>query len=217
MKYTNSAKNDIRPDAFTGYTDMTSTFIMHELDHGYITEDRQDGAWVSKINKEELAEKLDYYFGNTIKYQCYSFDNWQGDETGVRIVFDTADKHELNQDNIIYNAKILCCLYKICNDVHMEKAEGSYYEQAMKDISSGNYDTIENRTIYTNLLGDADLNGEVGLSDLVAVSKYNINCTAYSLANETALANADVNNDGKVDSLDETKLIEYNLRKISEF
>ena len=70
-------------------------------------------------------------------------------------------------------------------------------------------DTSNNAT----LKGDADVNGEVGLSDVVAVSKHNINSTAYPLANETAEANADMNNDNVVDGLDTSALVEYNLGK----
>ena len=63
------------------------------------------------------------------------------------------------------------------------------------------------------LKGDADLNGLVDLADLTVVAKYNINNTAYPLANETAYANADMNDDGVVNGLDTSALIENQLGK----
>ena len=65
----------------------------------------------------------------------------------------------------------------------------------------------------TELKGDTDLNGEVGISDIVKLAKYNINNTTYAFVNELALKNADMNGDGKVDGLDTGALIEYNLKK----
>ena len=65
--------------------------------------------------------------------------------------------------------------------------------------------------VTATLRGDADLNNEVSLSDVIAVSKYTINSKTYPLANNTAIANADMNGDDVVDSLDTSALIEYNL------
>lgn len=84
-------------------------------------------------------------------------------------------------------------------------------------VEAGKIYTVEEITspVNTNvtLKGDADLNGEVGLSDLVAVSKYNVNNAVFPFANELAFINADMNGDNKVDSLDESALVEYNLGK----
>lgn len=63
------------------------------------------------------------------------------------------------------------------------------------------------------LKGDADFNGEVGLSDLVAVSKYNVNNAVFPFTNELAFINADMNDDDLVDGLDTQALVEYNLGK----
>ena len=63
------------------------------------------------------------------------------------------------------------------------------------------------------LKGDADLNGTVDLADLTTIAKYNLSSSSYPLANETAFANADVNDDGKVDGIDVSMLIETQLGK----
>ncbi len=88
-----------------------------------------------------------------------------------------------------------------------------YNDSASEDVTEAT-DTKEfiNGSIKT-IKGDADLNGEVGIADVVIVSKHNINSTAYPLANETAEANADMNNDNVVDGLDTSALVEYNLGK----
>ena len=58
------------------------------------------------------------------------------------------------------------------------------------------------------LKGDVDLTGEVSLSDIVVLSKYNLNNKAYPLKNDIAKANADVNGDGDIDGVDTSSLIE---------
>ena len=61
--------------------------------------------------------------------------------------------------------------------------------------------------------GDADLNDEVNLADLTTVAKYNLSSSSYPLENKTAFANADMNDDGVVDGLDTSALIENQLGK----
>lgn len=68
-------------------------------------------------------------------------------------------------------------------------------------------------TTSIKLQGDANLDGRVDLADLTVVAKYNLSNEAYPLANEIAYANADMNDDGKVDGLDTSALIENQLGK----
>ena len=70
-----------------------------------------------------------------------------------------------------------------------------------------------NAAVAPTLKGDADLNGTVDLADLTTIAKYNLSNSSYPLKNETAFANADINNDGKVDGLDVSALIESQLGK----
>ena len=70
-------------------------------------------------------------------------------------------------------------------------------------------ETIQNETMY----GDVDLNGEIGIADVILLSKYNVSQAIFPL-NEKQLANADVNKDDFVDSVDLNVLIEYNLGTI---
>jgi hypothetical protein len=63
------------------------------------------------------------------------------------------------------------------------------------------------------LKGDADLNGEVSLTDIVVVSKNTLSDEAYPLKNDIAFANADMNDDTKVDAVDTSALIEDQLHR----
>ncbi|MGN0613286.1 MAG: dockerin type I repeat-containing protein [Porcipelethomonas sp.] len=61
------------------------------------------------------------------------------------------------------------------------------------------------------LPGDADLDGRLGISDLTKVAKFNASPDIYPISDPAALANADVNQDGKIDSLDTGRLVEIIL------
>ena len=109
-----------------------------------------------------------------------------------------------------------------CGLVHYEEDEDDD-----EDYEEKNAETIEEVTEYhnddsvnvkipddaTTLKGDADVNKEVGLSDVITVAKYNLNNELYPLANETAFANADMNSDGEVNGVDTSALIENQLGK----
>ena len=65
------------------------------------------------------------------------------------------------------------------------------------------------------LKGDADLDGIVSLSDVIAVSKYSLSHNLYPLKNDVAYVNADMNQDGDINAVDTSALIEINLGKKS--
>ena len=65
-------------------------------------------------------------------------------------------------------------------------------------------------------MGDVDLNGTVDLADATELSKYLLNPSGNPLKGEEAMLNADVTHDNKVDILDLSKLIEFNMGHISE-
>ena len=78
------------------------------------------------------------------------------------------------------------------------------------DILSGGKKNVPKDAKQT-LRGDADVNGEVSLSDVIAVAKYNVSSASYPLENDTAYANADMNDDRIIDARDTSALIEVNL------
>ena len=63
--------------------------------------------------------------------------------------------------------------------------------------------------------GDIDTNGLVELADVTCLAKYLLNPTSFPLINEQAQKNADITRDGIVNALDLSRLIEFNLGKIS--
>ena len=61
------------------------------------------------------------------------------------------------------------------------------------------------------LKGDVDVNGTVELTDVVVLSKYTMSYIAYPLADYTAYANSDINDDKDINGLDVSALIENQL------
>lgn len=65
------------------------------------------------------------------------------------------------------------------------------------------------------LLGDVDLNKEVGIGDVTTLGKYILNASLYPLS-DVALANANVLADSTVNTLDSSKLIEFITGQIKD-
>ena len=65
------------------------------------------------------------------------------------------------------------------------------------------------------LKGDVDVNGLVELADVTTLSKYLLSSTAYPLSCREAEINADVTSDGVISVPDLSKLIEFNMGKIT--
>jgi len=63
-------------------------------------------------------------------------------------------------------------------------------------------------------IGDVNCDGDIATADLIELAKYTVNAASYPLKNEVANANADINSDKKIDSLDVQKLVEYLLESI---
>lgn len=67
--------------------------------------------------------------------------------------------------------------------------------------------------LSANKYGDVDLDGDIGVADIVHLTKYEVSNTLYPLALLGA-ANADVCKDDKLDAIDSSKLIEYLLNTV---
>ena len=137
-------------------------------------------------------------------------------EKGLGCFVYTVDQSYFDMENIIENHILI--------DYHngLEAERGGlkqieefmtkeHIDQSMVDIIIAESGGIPVST--PTLKGDADVNGEVSLSDVVCLSKYNLNSTSFPLKNETAMANSDMNSDGVVDGLDTSALIEDQLGK----
>ncbi len=160
--------------------------------------------------KGETEMLIDSALGDTVKYTIYSpsFEDDMYYSYIFQIVFPDYDFPagfvDISNEQIIEFAKCWFCVDQVF------------------DISYDGYGTAaiiptpstEPTSAKVTLLGDVNLDDVVGLADLITVSKYNLNSTLFPLKDATAAANADMNNDGKIDSLDEDRLIEFNLSAI---
>ena len=99
---------------------------------------------------------------------------------------------------------------KMIEDMKTNGTDVSAYTLSILDGETANEKTTAKKTVAT-LKGDADLNSEVSLTDVVVVSKNTLSDEAYPLKNEIAFANADMNSDGEVNGVDTSALIENQL------
>jgi len=83
------------------------------------------------------------------------------------------------------------------------------------DATEATDDTIDFGT--ASKLGDVNCDGDIATTDLIELAKYTVNAKSYPLKDNIAAANADVNSDKTIDSLDVQKLVEYLLEAISKF
>lgn len=168
-------------------------------------------------------EQESYYLSDETRYRYFS---------NATIYWNKFNTEQFNDYSV---EELNDYLVKMGLNAHFEDYEIKYDSTELKDIidivialddkfqigmpiiqieSSGrNYNIPVEKHGNTVLKGDADLDGEVGLSDVVAVTKYNLSNNIYPLANDTAYANADMNSDGVVDGLDASALIENQLGK----
>lgn len=64
---------------------------------------------------------------------------------------------------------------------------------------------------FTVLYGDTNLDGSIGMMDVVYLNKYNAGALKF---NEQQLANADCKKDGQINSADATALLKYAVKKV---
>ncbi len=109
---------------------------------------------------------------------------------------DLAKQFSLAAD--IYEATSI----NICSIGQLETLPTTMFgENALKEIV----------TSFPTIAGDLDLDDKQGMSDIVFLTKYTASPELYPITDATALANADINQDGKIDSLDTNILIEMTL------
>jgi len=66
-----------------------------------------------------------------------------------------------------------------------------------------------------SMIGDVNCDGDIATADLIELAKYTVNAASYPLKDNVANANADINGDKKINSLDVQKLVEYLLEAIN--
>ena len=166
----------------------------------------EDFVWLNtKLTKEELEELVAYF-------------NMESDNISDKLVE-----------------------YLKTNGIDEEESSSlvkSYYEGALEVIESGITYTVTPTALKTDeaellrlineakaeeqqaevvkfgtptIAGDIDMNGEYGMADITKLAKYTSNAELFPIEDSTALANADVTQDGVIDQLDTNMLIEMAL------
>ena len=155
------------------------------------------------ITKEELNEFLQSE-GFDATVPCVNFCTGRDGETYI------STRVEIDKDtNYGYFAEVyyaLCQEYGFIPDMYFEASE-TIFENVYTDetiMPSLNFGT-------PTIAGDIDLNNEQGTADIIILSKYIANSQLYPITDPTALANADMNQDKEINSLDASILVELSL------
>ena len=158
-------------------------------------------------------------FGNSFNYKT-SFYNYYGYRFSMTFPDFEIDgnNEDITDETLMKFAKCWFCAGQIVTGI-VYRQYGTIGDMCGEDddssepLPAGTEPDADEDTVTgtVSLKGDADVNGEVSLSDIVVVSKYCLNRNAYPFRNETAKANADMNSDKKISGLDTSALIELNL------
>lgn len=168
----------------------------------WLGDDNDNGSYIRGKTEKELSALL----GNTVKYEFIdpidSVPEYEktGDKDKISYmpVFQLtfSDYSRLEEDTKPFDsmgfAKCRYCVNQIIPTKYV-----------MADVPLG-------MMCQTRPRGDVDNNNEIGIADITCAAKHNIGM--YPL-NSAQLLVGDMNNDGIVDSLDISALIEYNLGK----
>ncbi len=171
-----------------------------------------------KGGKEKLTEFVekempDYRVETKYSY-LYDDDYYSGEDTDSEPLFVdeyyvvTNDNVKTFKDRLEAAIKVYKGCGMITNMSIPETAGGAEIGEPIYLLSE------EDAPAKATLKGDADLSGIVDIADLTTVAKYNLSNEAYPLANEIAFANADMNDDGEVNGVDTSALIENQLGKL---
>ncbi len=125
----------------------------------------------------------------------------------VKQVVD-AVKH-LDIDVVYLVTKTECYSDELAAFETKEEAE-AYLLECINNAKKSSDKVVVDPT-YMTVLGDIDLDDTQGMSDIVTLTKFNASASLYPLSDKTAIANADMNQDGKIDAVDTSILIEMAL------
>ena len=175
-----------------------------------------DGKWNNwtDLDPYEVKNGVAYYSVDELKAK------WAAEDDPSHICFCVYSGTSTVSDVSLIDAPKVTPGGALVIDVNEQPATEPSSEPSSQQPSESETPSTEDTTAATvpptaevTLLGDADLDDVVSLSDVTAVSKYLLSNTSFPLANASAMANADVNRDGIIDTMDLSKLIEYNLGK----
>ncbi len=192
------------------YFDGTRTFVQGDIyTYGL------DYHVADNLSDEELeafnSKISDFLLENNYKAHLETSDQtvYNDPATVIRDKDIVYDKDATVED--VFN--ILAALYKEFDDFRVNM----YFlaSSLPKFTDDEEHTTTEPTTAVTfgtpTIAGDVDMNGESGMADITKLAKYTSNAELFPITDPTALANADVTQDGVIDSLDTNMLIEIAL------
>ncbi|MGN0612783.1 MAG: glycosyl hydrolase [Porcipelethomonas sp.] len=165
-----------------------------------------DADSLEDIDFTDLTVSLDYYHG--LDEHDVIYDNVSPLDYPEIFIVDTSEVKRTVPGT--YTVTIKCA-----DDVAAEYWVINNEATFEITITGSSQPTIEIGT--PSLIGDADLDGKVGVSDVVKTAKFVSSSSMYPLQDAVAAANADVNYDKAINTLDVSKMIEYTLSRITEF
>lgn len=186
-------KGDVNGDGKVNYKDVD--LLLRKLRGENVTIDMK-AADVNDDNDLSIADAVK--LSNIVNEQEERFQTIRGDSNGDGVV-DERDYD--NVSNFINGVKSSEDFIRKNSDVNGDGVIDSKDLQGIQDVRDGFNINYSN----TGTLGDVDGDGEVTIADIQAANNY---INRRSTGKEIFFNNADVNNDGKIDSKDVDKILE---------
>ena len=147
-------------------------------------------------------------YENTLKNSVAALGKREYEYYRIRFIDDGTDPYDVLSGKTVL-------------DPEKDKAAYSAYEKELKEkfgylTETGTTEApaeVIPSSSTVGLSGDANLDGRVDLADITMIAKYTLSSSGFPLKNDTAYANADMNGDGKINSIDLSVLIRGQLGK----
>lgn len=163
-----------------------------------------------------------FYGCSSLKEITLGENIWQIRESAFELCTELESIYIMNPECIIYNdASTISDSYDKSTDTFDFSGTIYGYLNSNAQTYAENYGykfkslDMEIEFGEPTLIGDSDMNGEVGTADMVTFAKFIVNPSLYHLKSPSANSNADINNDGVLNSLDLIMIVEFILDQIT--
>lgn len=145
-----------------------------------------------KTTVETLVHDLNKLLEGNIGFTVTEYKRSRGDLTDIYIEFDVDECYEINQENVLYYARLYYILTSINPAIHYSK-ENLLAESDSKDEIA----CAKEYARYLN--GDSNGDSKLDVFDAVNIAKYTVNAVKFD---ENQMIRSDVNKDDKIDVFD---------------
>lgn len=145
-----------------------------------------------KTTVETLVHDLNKLLEGNIGFTVTEYKRSRGDLTDIYIEFDVDECYEINQENVLYYARLYYILTSINPAIHYSK-ENLLAESDSKDEIA----CAKEYSRYLN--GDSNGDSKLDVFDAVNIAKYTVNAVKFD---EEQMIRSDVNKDDKIDVFD---------------